>query len=390
MTSITLPRRPSLRLDTQGMTGRPLPAVPAVPLTGLSTGTSTSSSVTTVFTASQSGSSAASSVYNPPSAYNIGNNARPLPQRPRVAPKGVRTRRSRSASDSRAQMAFDAQTGAWVVVGGSAAGNGGPATAVPKVDKGKGRMHPPLPVAGSGTPPVTPLTIRKHSASRSRPPEHDLNVLTQRHTARKLMVQNPDDEVQHIHDHVIIEYAEEEVTPPPPPKEDSSGEDDSLFRSYVDSGDPERSPSPMRFGRRDSVESLALDMSPTRSHEPPLSPLFTGPAPSPRIEDEMIFSDNPSPTVEYLDDEEELFDVPSRRRNKRHRARSLSPSSSYATSTNTSHTYSTNHQPIVKTVPAKQPAFDPERFAPLQNLAPYTTRGRDPAQKARSVISIRR
>ncbi|KAF9028139.1 hypothetical protein BDZ89DRAFT_1066290 [Hymenopellis radicata] len=339
---------------------------------------------------------------SPPSAYQPSQ--RPLPQRPKVGPRGMRTtKRSRSASESRAQIAFDASSGSWVVVP--------PDHAPPSVkDKGKGRARDP--------PPVAPLSIRKHSASSSRPrptpPEFDLNVLSRAHMAKKLMVHNPDDEedAPPLHKHVIVEYGSESDHSKESKEEQrqsSPSPDPTLFRSYVDIVPAvERSPSPMRYARRDSLDSLYSPSPSHRKASPPLSPLFTGPSPSPHIEDTIIFSDNPSPTL----DDDDLLDLPPRRRKTR--ARSLSPSvtSTYAPSSQyapsnyapsqyapsiSSHSSHPNSRTHLTSSPkpsfdrerfapsstsSSAPAFDPQRFAPLQSLAPYN-RGRDPAKKPR-------
>ncbi|KAF8908404.1 hypothetical protein CPB85DRAFT_779412 [Mucidula mucida] len=380
--STTTSRRPSLRVDI-GM--RPLPPPPNAHNNhnnnnnSIASGSTNGTSSSSISGGWMTGSTPATS---PPSAYQPSQ--RPLPQRPKVGPRGMRTtKRSRSASESRAQIAFDASSGSWVVV---------PPDNHAK-DKGKGRARDP--------PPVAPLSIRKHSASSSRPrptpPEFDLNVLSRAHMAKKLMVHNPDDEedAPPLHKHVIVEYgSESDHSKEEQRRQSSPSPDPTLFRSYVDIVPPlDRSPSPMRYARRDSLDSL---YSPSPRPSPPLSPLFAGPAPSPSIEDTIIFSDNPSPTL----DDDELLDLPPRRRKTR--ARSLSPSTSmytYAPSSNyaksqyapsiSSHSHANSRTHLTTTSSPKPsfdaspaPAFDPQRFAPLQSLAPYN-RGRDTAKKPR-------
>ncbi|KAG7446750.1 uncharacterized protein BT62DRAFT_84939 [Guyanagaster necrorhizus] len=324
----TQSQRPALRLDIGHPNVAPnVPKIRPLPAPPPSTMTTTTTTTMSIFSsAASTPTTAASSAFSPvlrplPPPPPLPTIKLPpmtptTPTRTRVAPRGMRTKRSRSESSSapraQAELAFDAKVGSWVVVPSrrptevvvaplnvqklsvsrgevvlsrSAKGKGkGKARAVDQMESLSENEPHPL----QGLSPYS-RSISRKSPSSYRPYPHALPPLP--------TTDNPPPLPKKPTPDVIYEYgAADDV---PSDTSSTSSTENELYRSYVDDGfDRSRSPSPIQYARRNSIEGLYDDdddddyLLPSNRRRNAARSAILEP---------LVFSDNPSP-VDAFDD----------------------------------------------------------------------------------------
>lgn len=323
-------QRPALRLDIGHPTVvppvpkvRPLPAPPP-PQMALTTTTSIFSSAAT--TPTTAASSALSPVLRPlPPPPPLPTIKLPpvtptTPTRTRVAPRGMRTKRSRSESSSapraQAELAFDAKVGSWVVVPSRRQAEVGVAPL--NVQKRHGELMSPRSTKNKGKGKARAVD-QMESLSENEP--HPLQGLSP--YTRSISRKPPSSYRPYPHALPPIPPpplpSTTDAPPPLPPKptpdiiyeygaaddlpsdsSSTSSTENDLYRSYVDDGfERSRSPSPIQYARRNSIEGLYDDDDDDDDYLIPSNRRRN--AARSTILEPLVFSDNPSP-IDPFDD----------------------------------------------------------------------------------------